>query len=116
MDELKNNTHVKGKTVAELGNWNTPLDFITYKKEDKTYLLLANSNRALMKIDPKDIESFDQAMTERIAKRGGTEGVDFIALPFVNVQQLANYDDSVLLLQRKANGSLDLFLASQRQI
>ncbi|MEM9822156.1 MAG: hypothetical protein AAF985_13830 [Bacteroidota bacterium] len=116
MDELKADQHVKGKTVAELGNWNTPLDFIRFKKKEKTYLLLANSNRALMKIDPMDIEKFETPMTQRIAKRGSSEGVNFIALPFVNVQQMDNYGDSVLLLQRKSNGNLDLYLARDRQL
>jgi len=116
MEDLKADQHVKGKTVAELGNWNTPLDFIRYEKKGKTYLLLANSNRALMKIDPVDIEKFETSMTERIATRGSSEGVNFIALPFVNVQQMDNYGDAVLLLQRKSSGNLDLYLARDRQL
>jgi hypothetical protein len=70
----------------------------------------------LMKIDPVDIEKFETSMTERIATRGSSEGVNFIALPFVNVQQMDNYGDAVLLLQRKSSGNLDLYLARDRQL
>lgn len=116
MDELKADAHVKGKTIAELGNWNTPLDIISYQKKGKTFILLANSSRALMKIDPENIEQYKDYLTEPVAKRSGTEGIEFIALPFVNVLQMDNYGDAVLLLQRKASGDLDLYLASERQI
>jgi len=88
MDAMKNGTHNKGKTVAELGNWNTPLDMIEIEKEGQRYVLLANSNRALMKIKVSDIENFGDSLSERVAERAGTAGIDFINLPFVNVQQL----------------------------
>ena len=42
--------HVKGTTIAELGNRNRPLDMIVYQKDGKDYLLLANSSRGVMKI------------------------------------------------------------------
>ena len=48
--ELKAGAHVKGTTIAELGNRNRPLDMITYQKDGKDYLLLANSSRGVMKI------------------------------------------------------------------
>ena len=48
--ELKAGAHVKGTTIAELGNRNRPLDMIVYQKDGKDYLLLANSSRGVMKI------------------------------------------------------------------
>ena len=116
MNDLKADQHVKGKTVAELGSWNTPLDIISYQKKGKTYLLLANASRALMKIDPANIEQYKDYLTEQVSQDKGTDGIHFLALPFVNVLQMDNYDDAVLLLQRKTNGSLDLYLANQRQL
>ncbi len=50
LSELKAGSHLKGTTVAELGNRNRPLDMITYEKGGKDYLLLANSSRGVMKI------------------------------------------------------------------
>jgi len=46
----------EGKTVAELGNRNRPLDMIVYQKDGKDYLLLANSSRGMMKITTDQIE------------------------------------------------------------
>ena len=88
MSDLQDGAHAKGRTVAELGNWNTPLDMIEMEKEGQRYILMANSNRALMKIKVSNIESFGDSLTERVQERAGTAGVDFINLPFVNVQQL----------------------------
>ena len=48
--DLKAGAHVKGTTIAELGNRNRPLDMIVYQKDGKDYLLMANSSRGVMKI------------------------------------------------------------------
>lgn len=115
LDELKPGEHVKGRTVAELGNWNTPLDMVVMQKEGKQYLLMANSSRALMKIRFDDIENFDGSLTTPVEERSATAGVDFIALPFVNVQQLDRLnDDNFVLLQRQSNGDLDLLTQSNK--
>ncbi|MEO0897334.1 MAG: hypothetical protein AAFY71_13090 [Bacteroidota bacterium] len=115
MEDLKAGEHLKGRTVAELGNWNTPVDMIVMEKEDEKYLLIANTNRAVMKIKFSDIESFEGNLTERIKERGGTEGVDFIALPWVNVLQLDKLDqDRFVMLKREANGDLNLVTQGSR--
>lgn len=117
MDEIKMGTHTKGKTVAELGNRNTPLDIITYKKDGKPFILLANTTRALMRIDPKDIENYKNYLTQPVGEVPGTEGINFVALPYVNVQQLDNFDESrVVLLQRMANGDLNLVEANSSRL
>jgi hypothetical protein len=113
--DLKQGEHVKGRTVAELGNWNTPLDLIVMEKEGRSYLLMANSTRALMKIALDDVKDFNGSLTSPIEDKGGTAGVDFIALPFVNVLQLDKLsDDTFLMLQRQANGDLLLHTSSNR--
>ena len=48
--ELKAGAHVKGTTIAELGNRNRPLDMIVYQKDGKDYLLMTNNSRGVMKI------------------------------------------------------------------
>ncbi len=115
MNNLKPGEHTTGQTVAELGNWNVPLDIIQMEKEGKSYLLMANSSRAVMKISVDQVANFNDSLTEKVAERSGTAGVDFINLPFVNVQQLAKLSDSqFIMLQRKGNGDLDLLTQNNR--
>ncbi len=115
VDELEDGKHIKGRTVAELGNWNTPLDIIEMEKEGQRYILMANSNRALMKIKVSDIESFGDSLTEKVQERAGTAGIDFINLPFVNVQQLDKLNESTfVMIQRDANGILGLKTSNNR--
>jgi len=117
LDAMEPGKHTKGKTVAELGNRNTPLDIVSYKKDQKSYLLLANSSRALMKIDPAEIESYQDYLTEPVEENSATAGVEFIALPYVQVQQMDKLsDDKVLLLQRMADGSLNLLTADSGRL
>jgi len=115
LSELKSGEHTKGRTVAELGNANTPLDIIEMEKEGARYILMANSNRALMKIKVSDIEAFGDSISTKVVERAGTSGIDFINLPFVNVQQLDKLnDEEFVLMQRRANGKLALGTSNNR--
>ena len=115
MDVLKEGKHNKGRTVAELGNWNTPLDIIEMEKEGNRYILMANTNRALMKIKVSDIEGFGNSLSERVADRAGTAGIDFINLPFVNVQQLDKLNETTfVMIQRDSKGVLGLKTSNNR--
>lgn len=108
MSEIQQTGHVKGATVGELGSNNRPLDMIVYKKEDKEYILLANSNRTLMKIDPDDIAK-QEPVTGPVKERWDTAGVHFLAVPQMGVQQIDNLnDDFVLAIQRADDGALNL--------
>ena len=110
MDELKAGTHVKGRTIAEMGSGNQPLDLISMEKDGKSYLVMANSRHPVFQVDFKDIESFEGSLTEPLADNVKTEGVDFVSTPLTNVQQLAKFDDNMMVfLQKKPNGSLDLW-------
>ncbi|WP_235297340.1 hypothetical protein [Portibacter marinus] len=115
MSDLKTGNHTKGRTIAELGNWNTPLDIIELESEGERYILIANSSRALMKISVADIEAFDESLTTPVEERSATAGVDFIALPFVNVLQLDRYEDNTfVMLQRTSEGDLVLKQGASR--
>ena len=112
---LKNGQHAKGRTIAELGNSNTPLDIIVLNNEGERYVLIANSSRALMKISVADIENFSDDLTTPVKERSATAGVKFIALPFVNVLQLDKLEDnSFVMLQRTADGDLVLKKGASR--
>ena len=115
LDQMKQGQHTKGRTVAELGNRNTPLDIIEMTREGQRYLLMANSSRALMKIKVTDIEYFSDELTTPVEESSATAGVDFINLPYVNVQQLSELDDEqFVMVQRESNGDLVLKTAGTR--
>ena len=99
ISDLKPNTKTLGKTVAELGNMNQPLDMIVYKKENQDYLLMANSARGVMKLklSKKDIDA-TEAIKSRIS---GTAGLPYDTLKqYAGVVQLdkLNADHAVLLV------------------
>jgi hypothetical protein len=110
LDELKPGTHVKGRTIAEMGAGNAPLDIITMKKNGESILLMSNSSRPVFKVKYKSIEEFQGSLTTPVEESFGTAGVHFVSLPLVNVLQLDKLDDTqFLMLQRKPNGDLDLY-------
>lgn len=109
LDDLKPGTHVKGRTIAEMGAGNAPLDMITMQKNGESVLLMSNSSRPVFKIAYKSIEEFQGSLTTPVEEKFGTAGVHFVSLPMVNVLQLDKLDDTkFVVLQRKSNGDLDL--------
>lgn len=109
LEELKDGKHTKGRTVAELGAGNSPLDMISYEKEGSTYFLMSNSNRPVMRIKYDDIANFKDSMTEPVTVFAETEGVPYDNLPFPYVLQMDNLDAThVVYLQRQSDGDLVL--------
>ncbi|HEV7780603.1 MAG TPA: hypothetical protein VGO58_05020 [Chitinophagaceae bacterium] len=110
MDELQPGKHVKGRTVAELGGGNSPIDMVTLQKDGITSLLMANTNRPVMRINYDDIKSFEGTLTEHVKESYKTAGIGYVSIPVVNVLQMDKLDETqVLVLQRKATGDLDLW-------
>ncbi|MEO5602596.1 MAG: hypothetical protein ABIR06_16860 [Cyclobacteriaceae bacterium] len=110
MDELKAGKHVKGRTVAEFGAGNSPIDLLSFKKGDDSFLIMANSSCPVMRVKYKSIENYEGSLTDPIRESYATAGVDFVSLPVVNVQQMDILDEAnILVLQRKVNGDLDLY-------
>ncbi|MCF0039847.1 hypothetical protein [Dyadobacter fanqingshengii] len=117
LDELKPGSHVKGRTVAEMGSGNSPIDMVTMKKGTESFLMMANSSRPVFKVKYKSIETFQGSLTTPVEENFATAGVDFVSLPVTNVIQLDKLDDTrMVLLQRRSNGSLDLWTSSERYL
>lgn len=115
LDALTEGQHTKGRTVAELGLGNSPLDMIVMEKNGESYLIMANSSRPVMKIKFSDIESFEGSLTDPVEEFSATAGVDYISFPMVNVTQLDKLDESqFIMIQRKSNGDLDVRTAGDR--
>ncbi|MEM7587755.1 MAG: hypothetical protein AAF560_30485 [Acidobacteriota bacterium] len=113
LDKLEDGKHLKGKTVAELGFGNRPLDMISFTKEGKPYILVLNSSRGGMKIDPKDIEKAEALVTdEGITRDTPSAGVPYVTLPMGGVLRADNFDDKHLVVLRRDlnSGGLQLRL------
>lgn len=114
MDELKAGAHVKGRTIAEMGNQNTPSDMIWVKGADQNYLVMANTNRPAAKVSYNDIKGFKESLTTPIP---GVGGAAFTKLPFEKVLQLDKLDDGrAVVIQKKANGDTDLWTSDGKNL
>jgi hypothetical protein len=107
VQQLKPGEHVKGTTVAELGNRNRPIDMVVYQKDGKDYCLMANSSRGLMKVELSDVGSVDP-ITKRIPDKAGLK-YETVSSYKNSVQQLSRLDkDNVLMLVQNEKGGLSL--------
>lgn len=102
VSELQDGAKVKGKTVAELGNRNRPLDILVYSKSGKPYALMANSARGVMKVALDNLESVD-TISARVAD---TAGLKYETLKqHAGVEQLAPLGDiHAVMLVRTPSG------------
>ena len=93
---------VQGKTIAELGNFNNPLDMIVYQKEGKDYLLMANSSRGVMKFSTDGIDQF-VGITARVSDK---QGMPYETVAgWTKVVQLDLYDPAHALVLRGGEGN-----------
>jgi hypothetical protein len=97
---------IMGKTVAELGNRNRPLDMIVYQKDGKDYLLLANNSRGIMKINTDNLDKADKIESHVEDKKGQTyETID----SWKGIDQLDRFDAGhALVVRRGEGGALNL--------
>jgi len=105
VSQLKAGAHVKGTTIAELGNRNQPLDMVVYQKGGKDYLLLANSSRGVMKITTDGADT-----TESISSPvQGTKGLTYDTIASLKqVVQLDQLDKNHALVIQNNDGNLVL--------
>ena len=89
--DLKPGSKVRGETIAELGNWNKPLDMIVYMKKEKPYVLMANSHRGVMKMELGNMNT-DKLITTKIKDKAGVEYETIEDLK--NVVQLDKLNDT----------------------
>jgi len=114
MDEMKPGAHVKGRTIAEMGNMNTPSDMIWLKENGQNYLVMANSARPAVKVSYDDIQKFQGSLTQPMPTFGGTA---FTKLPYEKVLQLDKLDDDkAVLIQKKDNGEVDLWTSDGKNL
>jgi hypothetical protein len=106
VSELKPAAKIKGKTIAELGNRNTPIDMIVYQKDGKDYILMANSARGVMKIATEGIDKIE-AIEKRISDKAGLK-YDTITSLQGTVQLDAFDKDHALVLRKTKDNKFNL--------
>jgi hypothetical protein len=105
--DLKDGEHVKGRTVAEFGSGNYPLDMLVYKKDGREKLLIANSDLPFLIVDPRDIESYEGAIAE--PTKTYVAGVRYEPRSGVGIQQMDLLNpDTIVTIRRHPGGNLDL--------
>lgn len=101
--DLAPGAQAKGRTVAELGAMNTPLDMVAFERDGEGYVLVSNSSHGLFKIALRDVET-QPGLTEP----QGAVGVPRTTLPQEGVSRMAMVGDSVLMMQADGAGDLHL--------
>ena len=103
--EGKEESKVRGRTVAELGNRNRPLDMISYTRDGKSYILMANSARGMMRIPTAGIADAE-GIEEKINDKAGL-GYETIK-ELEGVTQLDKLNDSLAVVIMQKDGRTDL--------
>jgi hypothetical protein len=99
--DIRPGAKVKGKTIAELGNHNRPIDMIVYHKGGKDYLLLANQARGVMKMGTDQIRNAE-AITAPVSE---TKGLPFETIKdWTGVLHLDEFDANRALVLRSGPG------------
>jgi len=101
VSQMKSGAHLKGTTVAELGNRNKPLDMIMYAKDGKDYLLLANSSRGVMKIPTEGVDTA-ASISKPVKDKEGMGYETLAALKGVMQLDKLDKDHALILVQTPA--------------
>jgi hypothetical protein len=102
--DLEPGTKTVGRTVAELGAVNQPLDMVSFTHDGEEHLLVANSAHGLVKIDCRDIDG-----QEPLTEPQQPVGVPRETKDHQGITHLANLGDGhVLALQTADDGSQHL--------
>ena len=104
LSELKPGAKIQGKTIAEFGNRNRPLDIIVYQKDGKDYLLLANSARGVIKVAAEQIHNAE-SITQKVAD---TKGLEFEKIAWDGISQLDRFDHRHAVVVRTVGSALNL--------
>lgn len=90
----------KGRTVAELGAGNQPLDIVSFRQDGEEHLLVSHTSHPLMKISCADIDR-QGALTEP----KGPEGVPRTLPDLAGISLMDNLDDDhIVAVQTDGSG------------
>ena len=105
---LEDGAHVTGKTIAELGYGNTPLDVVSFAAADfqgnvTNYVLVVNRemDADLINMDALTAAAAGPGLSAPIPYLGATAGVQTVPLPMSGVLHVADQDNQFLLALRR---------------
>jgi len=108
VNDLQDGTHVTGKTIAELGFGNTPVEVLSFASADMegnvgTYVLVINRemDADLIAMDALSSAASGPGIMEPVPYLGATSGVATTALPLAGVLHAADQDNSFILAMRR---------------
>jgi hypothetical protein len=105
--DLKAGAHVKGKTIAELGNRNRPLDMVVYQKDGKDFILMTNNSRGVMKIRTEGAGTIEP-ITQHVPG-GGKKGLGYDTIESLKgVVQMDQLDGGHAVILTDNKGTIDL--------
>src|SRR4029453_15395013 len=79
--------HVRGRTLAELGGGNRPNDMVAVEKNGQRYVVIANSNRTVMRITASDLDQAE-ALEKQSTEAYESFGTPYRAISIIGVTQL----------------------------
>lgn len=105
---LEDGAHVTGKTVAELGFGNTPVEVLSFTAADMegnigTYVLVVNRemDADLITLDALREAENSEGINQPVPYLGATSGVATTPLPLSGVLHAADQDNSFILAMRR---------------
>lgn len=114
VSEIKENNHIRAKTIAELGYGSTPIDMLTFmaQEQDGSFdkkLLITNKARSASLISLKDYAKANQGEGLNHFSMG-PEGVQIFPIPMAGVMQISDQNQMMLAMLRRNmdNGEIDL--------
>jgi hypothetical protein len=106
IDDLQPGAKVLGKTIAELGNRNRPIDMILYKKDGQEFLLMSNTSRGVMKMATDEFAR-QQHISEAVADTAGVPYETIESMTGVMQLDLLDATHSIVLTQTES-GAINL--------
>jgi hypothetical protein len=112
MKDLKDGQHVFGRTVADLGAGNQPLDMISITRDGREQVIVANSRHPLMRVDASDI-----AAGKALVDPTKDMGIPRVATERTGITQLDDLNaDWVVVIQSAPGGGMDLRSIAKKSI
>jgi hypothetical protein len=109
MTDLDREKHVRGITLAELGGGNRPSDMVAVEFEGKKSVIIANSDRTLMRMRASDIDK-SEPVTTQASFENPFLGTPYTSLAVVGVMQLdvLNAERIIMVLRDTDTGSIKI--------
>lgn len=113
LSDLRDGAHIRGRTIAELGYGNAPIDMVTYTSDNQPMVLISNTHRGA---DLMTLASIAEGAvrpslsTPIVFPTEPLAGVRAASIPLGNIDQMADYNDGLILTLRRdpASGAVQM--------